>query len=67
MYRELGEVSYQKEAVQELEEALGAWKAYAAASMEQYHNPFWTNRVGHVDWARITRWVEEDISIAESE
>jgi hypothetical protein len=32
--------------------------------MQQNINPLWTNRVGHVDWVKITEWVKQDIEIA---
>ena len=27
-------------------------------------NPVWLNRIGQVDWLKITEWVEQDIEIA---
>jgi hypothetical protein len=67
LYRETGETGYQSKAVDELTGALSAWKQYAQLAMEQNHFPLWTNRVGYVDLARITEWVEEDIRIAQGE
>lgn len=67
LYRETGETGYQSKAVDELTGALTAWKQYTQLAMEQNHFPLWTNRVGYVDLARITEWVEEDIRIAQGE
>jgi hypothetical protein len=53
-------------AIAQLEQALEAWKNYTSAAMEQNINPLWTNRVGYVDWLKITDWVAEDIEIAKA-
>jgi hypothetical protein len=67
LYRESKDKKYQKEAVEKLELALGFWKRYVELAMEQNINPIWTNRVGYVDWVKITEWVEEDIDIVKAE
>jgi hypothetical protein len=64
LYRETKDKQYQTAAVDELTKALAAWKAYAKSALEQNINPLWTNRVGHVDWLKITDWVAADIKIA---
>lgn len=64
LYRESKDSDYQKKAIEELEKALEAWKNYADAALKQNKNPLWTNRVGYVDWNKITEWVKDDIKIA---
>jgi hypothetical protein len=64
LYRESNDKEYQEKAVSELEMALDAWKNYTEAALYQNKNPLWTNRVGYVDWIKITKWVEDDIKIA---
>jgi len=64
LYRETGDVAYQEKSVQELTDALEAWKLYTAASLKHTKNPLWTNRVGYVEWENLTRWAAEDIAIA---
>jgi hypothetical protein len=53
--------------VEELTKALAYWKLYTKTAMEEHNNPIWTNRVGYVDWARLTKDVENDIAIAKKE
>lgn len=50
----------------ELVEALSAWKKYAETALQQNINPLWSNRVGYVDWVKIMEWVEDDIEIAKA-
>lgn len=64
LYRETKEKKYQEEAIADLEKALQAWKDYVDAALQQNINPLWTNRVGYVDWVKITDWVADDIKIA---
>jgi len=64
-YRETKEVEAQKAAVQQLTSALEYWQRYTASAMQQYKNPLWTNRVGHVDWVKLTEEVRRDIEIAQ--
>ncbi|MCK4921280.1 MAG: hypothetical protein KAS71_09550 [Bacteroidales bacterium] len=64
LYRETKDIKYQKAAISELEKALEAWKAYTEKALQQNINPIWTNRVGYVDWVKITDWVAQDIEIA---
>jgi hypothetical protein len=54
----------QKRAVEELTQAASYFKLYTELSEKSYKNPFWTNRVGDVDWEKIYSWVLEDLSIA---
>ena len=67
LYRATQNKQFQDQAIYELEKALIAWKAYADAALKQNVNPIWTNRVGHVDFRKITEWVEHDINIAKWE
>lgn len=64
LYREIKDKKYQDAAVTELENALTAWKEYTEAALQQNINPLWTNRVGYVDWIKITEWAADDIEIA---
>ena len=64
LYRETKDKKYQDEAVSQLTQALDFWKEYTKTAMEQNINPLWTNRVGYVDWVKITDWVAHDIEIA---
>jgi len=64
LYRKAKDKKYQEAAVAELENALKAWKQYTSNALQQNVNPIWTNRVGYVDWIKITDWVEQDIKIA---
>ncbi len=64
LYKETKNSEYQKKAIDELEKALAAWKNYSDAALKQNKNPLWTNRVGYVDWIKITKWVADDIKIA---
>ncbi len=67
LYRESEDLSYQTKAVEQLTEALEAWKKYTTASLEQNKNPLWTNRVGTVDWEDLTLWAADDITIAKAD
>lgn len=64
LYRETQDRNHQQKSIEELEMALVYWGKYVSMALEQNHNPLWTNRVGIVDWNRITDWVENDIAIA---
>ncbi len=64
LYRETKDKTYQDAAISDLENALEAWKIYVDNALQQNVNPLWTNRVGYVDWVKITEWVAEDIEIA---
>jgi len=64
LYRETKDKKYQEEAIAQLTQALEFWKKYTDTALQQNINPLWTNRVGYVDWIKITEWVEQDIEIA---
>lgn len=65
-YRLTKDKKYQEAAVSELENALEYWKKYTETALQQNINPLWTNRVGYVDWLKITDWVAHDIEIAKA-
>ncbi len=67
LYRETKNKKFQVSAIEELENALEAWKQYTLYAMQQNINPIWTNRVGYVDWVKATEWVANDIIIARSD
>ena len=64
LFRQTKDNSYREKAVEELKKALETWKEYVEMILQQNINPIWTNRVGIVDWEKITAWVENDITIA---
>lgn len=66
LYRETKDKSYRDKSVDELTLALESWKEYTEMALQQNINPIWTNRVGIVDWKKITEWVEHDIEIAKA-
>ncbi len=51
-------------AVKYLTDALHYWMLYTSTATKQYINPVWTNRVGHVDWIKLTDEVKKDIDKA---
>ena len=65
LYRKTKEKSAQNEAVKQLRRALEFWEKYTKSAMQQYKNPLWTNRVGIVDWVKLTNEVKKDIEIAQ--
>lgn len=67
LYRKTKDKQYQNKAVAELKSALDFWRKYVAKALDQNNNPLWTNRVGIVDWNKITYWVEDDIDLAKQD
>jgi hypothetical protein len=67
LFRETREKKYQAEAIRELSRALDYWQQYVEMALQQNINPLWTNRVGYVDFKKITAWVGQDIDIVKSE
>lgn len=67
LFRETGDKKYQAEAVDQLTKALDYWVKYYQNAMKQYRNPLWTNRVGYVDWVKLTDEVKKDIELAKKE
>jgi hypothetical protein len=66
LFRETKDKTHQNKAIEELTLALETWKEYVESALHQNINPIWTNRVGIVDWQKITEWVENDIEIAKA-
>jgi hypothetical protein len=66
MFRETKDISTKNNAVSDLTEALEYWKLYTGSAMKQYRNPLWTNRVGYVDWIKLTDEVKNDIEIVKT-
>jgi hypothetical protein len=64
LFRETKAPTVQKIAVNQLTEALNYWELYIASALKQYKNPLWTNRVGIVDWVKLTNEVRNDIETA---
>jgi hypothetical protein len=64
LFRKTGSKSIQDIAVIQLTEALNYWELYTASALKQYKNPLWTNRVGIVDWIKLTGEVKNDIETA---
>ena len=48
-------------AINELNHSAHYWRCFASNAMGQYKNPLWTNRVGHVDWKQLYKYVLKDI------
>ena len=67
LFQESKEKSYQDEAVKQLTQAKEYWNKYVEMALQQNINPLWTNRVGYVDYKKITEWVKQDIEIVKSE
>jgi hypothetical protein len=64
LFRETRDPEHQKKAVRHLEFALRQWARYTGRASAQYRNPFWTNRVGLVDWQELSQEAANDIAIA---
>jgi len=66
LYRKIDKDSNvrQENAIKDLTSASEYWKLYYSTAQQQYKNPLWTNRVGHVNWEQIYKWVLDDIDIA---
>jgi len=65
MFRATRGAEHQQQAVRELTAARGFWMEYTSRTGARYRNPFWTNRVGHVDWTELNAEVAADIRIAQ--
>jgi len=64
LYDRSGSESEKGEALRALEDALGAWKKYAAVYTAQYTTPHLYNRVGWVDMNGLTMKAAQDVEIA---
>ncbi len=67
LYLESKEKLYQDEAVDQLTQAEEYWQKYVEKALLQNENPLWLNRVGIVDYKKISEWVKQDIEIVKSE
>ncbi|HEU4583807.1 MAG TPA: hypothetical protein VFS67_36370 [Polyangiaceae bacterium] len=64
LFRATAAGAHQQRAVEALRAAARSWRAYTAQASAQYRNPLWTNRVGRVDWVKLTQEVDRDVAIA---
>lgn len=48
-------------AIEELNQSAFYWRYFASNAGSRYKNPLWTNRVGHVDWKELYKYVVKDI------
>ncbi len=66
-FRETGNLNDKEASIQYLNQAAQHWRIYAAIGLSNYKNPLWTNRVGYVDWKKLTAEVYYDVTIAGGE
>ncbi|MGB0370503.1 MAG: carbohydrate-binding family 6 protein [Opitutales bacterium] len=68
LYREFGKQADQDNAIEALKNGAQAWRSYLANINERYIHPMWLARIrtGPIDFNRITEWVDNDITIAQS-
>jgi hypothetical protein len=64
LFRASRDARRQANAVAHLTSAASFWAEYVRRIQSAYGPGFWTNRVGRVDWAQLTRDVAHDIDIA---
>lgn len=64
LYRSTKDKAHQDVAIDKLTKALDYWKAFTTLALESHKNPILTNRVGYMDWQKMTTDVENDITIA---
>lgn len=64
LFRATADVAHRQRAVQALTDAARSWRAYTGQASARYRNPVWTNRVGIVDWGKLTIEVDRDVRIA---
>lgn len=62
LFRESLQKEWQTKTIEELNNSAGYWRYYATLGLSNYHNPLWTNRVGHVDWKKNFTWALYDIT-----
>jgi hypothetical protein len=63
LYRATRDQRHQELAVRHLVAAADFWKAYGSRVSAAY-GPYWTNRVGQVDWEELGREVLHDVELA---
>ena len=64
VHRRSGDPRAQQNAIDALIRAAEHWHRFATLATASYKNPFWTNRVGHVDWRQNYLLTLEDVRIA---
>jgi hypothetical protein len=64
LFRATAAGAHQQRAIEALSAAARSWRAYTAQAGARYRNPVWTNRVGRVDWAKLTQEVDRDVAVA---
>lgn len=62
LFRETLDPINRENAFAQLNQSALYWRYYASLSLSNYHNPLWTNRVGHVDWKKTYAYVLYDIT-----
>jgi hypothetical protein len=67
LHRKTKDSKLQRDAVNALTRAAEHWRAYTKLLTGRYRSPIWLNRIGHVDWRKLTREVERDIAVARGE
>jgi hypothetical protein len=61
LYRSDSSAQRLESTVGELNNAAYYWRLFASTALGQYRNPLWMNRVGHVDWRDLYKYVVKDI------
>ena len=62
LFREMLNPKNRENAFAQLNQSAVYWRYYSSLSLSNYHNPLWTNRVGHVDWKKTYGYVLYDIT-----
>jgi hypothetical protein len=62
LFRETLEPKNRENAFDQLNQSAVYWRYYSSLSLSNYHNPLWTNRVGHVDWKKTYAYVLYDVT-----
>ena len=62
IFRETLQKEWYNKTLEELNASAGYWRHYATLGLSNYHNPLWTNRVGHVDWKENFQWALYEIT-----
>lgn len=63
MFRETLERKWLDKAYEELNLSAAFWRYFASSALANYKNPFWTNRVGYVNWRENYEWALYDITV----
>ena len=62
LFRNSMDPKWYEKVSEELNASAGYFRHFAAIATANYHNPLWTNRVGHVDWRKNLAWAVYDIT-----